>query len=95
MVISREDNDFRIEIAKPSSILPQEGQSFVEISQYGNPMLNNVIVTNTKYVDSSHNNTLANNYKAANFTQHANPSQNNSLAPNAFVNVMQFSPDIP
>lgn len=51
-------------------------------------MLNNVIVTNTKHVDPSHNNTLANNYKAANFTQHANPSQNNSLAPNAFVNAL-------
>lgn len=88
MVISREDNDFRPEMAKPSSILPHEGQSSVEISQYGNPMLNNVIVTNTKYVDPSHNNTLANNYKAANFTQHANPSQNNSLAPNAFVNAL-------
>lgn len=95
VVISREYNNPSMEMEKPPSILPQEGQSFVEISQSGNPMQNNAIATNTQYANPSHDNTLANDNVAANFTQHADHSQNNSLAPNAFVSAMQFSSDIP
>lgn len=94
-VISREDNNPSMEMAKPPSILPQEGQSSAETSQCGNPMQNNVIATNTQNADPSHNTTFASNYWAANLTQHTIPSQNNSMASNGVVNAMQFSPDIP